>query len=160
VPRLDALPPLSRDSMLTFPAQVNETTPWTPLRQPLRQARLALVTTAGLHLRGDRPFESKGGSGDASFRSFPSSTPASELLQSHTSIGFDRTGIQQDLNVAFPLDRVRELVERGELGSLASTYYSFIGALRNPVGIEQQSGPEVARRLLDDGVEAVLISGT
>ena len=147
--------------MLTFPAQVNETAPWTPLRRPLRQARLALVTTAGLHLRGDRPFESKGGSGDASFRSFPSSTPASfQLLQSHTSIGFDRTAIQQDLNVAFPLDRVRELVERGQLGSLATTYYSFIGALRNPVGIEQESGPEVARRLLDDGVEAVLISGT
>jgi D-proline reductase (dithiol) PrdB len=160
VPRLDVLPPLTRDSMLTFPAQVNETTPWTPLRRPLRETRLALVTTAGLHRRGDRPFESKGGSGDASFRSFPSATAAAELLQSHTSIGFDRTAIQQDLNVAFPLDRVRELVERGELGSLASTYYSFIGALRNPVGIEQETGPQVAHPLLGDGVEVVLITGT
>ena len=160
MPRLDSLPTLNRNTLLTFPAQINETAPWTPLPRPVSQCKLALVTTAGLHRRGDRPFESKPGRGDYSFRAFPSSTPAAELLQSHASIGFDRTGIQRDLNVAFPLDRVRELAERGAVGSLAPTYYSFIGALRDPSGVQRESGPEVARRLLADGVEVVLITGT
>ena len=160
MPRLDSLPAINRNALLTFPAQINETTPWTPPRKPLSRSRLALVTTAGLHSRDDRPFESKTGSGDYSFRSFPSSTPAAELLQSHASIGFDRTGIQRDLNVAFPLDRVRELAERGAVGGLAPSYYSFIGALRDPSGVQRETGPEVARRLLADGVEVVLITGT
>lgn len=160
MPRLDALPAVNRDVLLSFPAQVNETTPWTPLRKPLAEARLALVTTAGLHRADDRPFESKTGLGDYSFRVIPSSTSAAELLQSHASIGFDRTGLQRDLNVVFPLDRARELVEQGWLGSLASTYYSFIGALRDPSGIQRETGPEVGRRLLADGVDAVLITGT
>jgi D-proline reductase (dithiol) PrdB len=160
VPRLDAISPITRDTLETFPVQLNDSAPWTPLARPLSQARLALVTTAGLHRRDDRPFESKGGKGDYSFRSFPFDTPTSELLQSHTSIGFDRIAIQRDLNVAFPIDRLRELAERGGIGSLGPTCYSFIGALRNPVGIQEESGPEVARRLRAEGVEAVLITGT
>ncbi len=56
MPRLEHLPETARNTILTFPAQVNEATPWTSLRQPLNRARVALVTTAGLHLRGDTPF--------------------------------------------------------------------------------------------------------
>jgi hypothetical protein len=56
MPCLEHLPEIARNTVLTFPAQVNVESPWTPLRRPLSQARVALVTTAGLHLRGDRPY--------------------------------------------------------------------------------------------------------
>src|SRR4029450_2003444 len=58
----------------------------------------------------------------------PAETPANELVMSHISVNFDRTGFQQDLNVVFPIDRLRELVADGEVGSMASVHYSFVGA--------------------------------
>jgi D-proline reductase (dithiol) PrdB len=56
---------------------------------------------------------------------------------------------------------VRELVEGGEVGSLGSRYYSFMGAQRPPYDrLLEDTGPEVARRLRADGVEVVFLTGT
>ncbi|PYM21650.1 MAG: hypothetical protein DMD78_17345 [Candidatus Rokuibacteriota bacterium] len=156
MPRLDRLPEASRKGLLALPVQVNDTTPFVRPARPLAAARLALVTTAGLHLRSDRRF----GPGEQTFRVIPSDTPAAEILQSHTSIGFDRTAILRDLNVTFPIDRVRELVARGVLGGLVREAYSFMGALREVAKLESESGPEVARRLRDAGADVALLTPT
>ena len=81
-------------------------------------------------------------------------------MQSHTSIGFDRTGIQRDRNVTYPVDRLRELQQRGTIGSLAESFYSFMGALRTWDVIEGETGPQVAELLKQDGVEVVLLTPT
>ncbi len=156
MPRLDRLPQINRNNLLTFPAQVNDGAPFTPLAKPLLACRLAIVTTAGLHRRGDRPF----GPADQSYRVIPSSTPTAEIIQSHTSLGFDRVAIMRDVNVSFPVDRLRELVARGELGGLAPSSYSFMGAQRDAGRIERETGPEVGRRLRDEGVDAALVTPT
>ncbi len=156
MPRLQRLSELQRKTLLTHPCLLNDTAPWSPPRKPLSAARLALVTTAGLHLRGDRPFTPA----DQTYRVIPSDTPAMAIVQSHTSIGFDRSDLQRDLNVAFPIDRVREMVERGEVGDLGPSFYSFMGAQRTYDTLLNQSGPEVARRLKDEGVDVVLLNGT
>lgn len=156
MPRLDRLSPAARNSLLTFPAQVNDTAPFLTLSKPLGACRLSIVTTAGLHRRGDRPF----GPGEQTYRVIPSDTPAGDILQSHTSLGFDRTAVMRDLNVSFPIDRVRELVVRGELGGLADRCYSIMGALRDAARIESETGPEVARRLREDGADVALITPT
>ena len=156
MPRLDRLPEINRNTLLTFPAPVNETAPCTPVRKPLAECRVALVTTAGLHLRGDKPFVP----GDPSYRVIPMISEQGDILQSHSSIGFDRVPVQQDLNVTLPLDRFRELLEQKAIGSLASNAYSFMGAQRDAGRIEQETGPEVARLLLDDGVDAVFMTPT
>jgi D-proline reductase (dithiol) PrdB len=157
MPRLDRLPELQRKTSLAHPCLLNDLAPFVRPRHPLSGARLALVTTAGIHRRGDRPFTG----GDQSFRVIPEDTPSQDIILSHASIGFDRTAIQRDLNVVFPIDRVRELVQSGEVGSLASTYYSFMGAQRPPYDtMLNGSGPEVAQRLLADHVEVVLLTGT
>ena len=72
MPRLDRLPQINRSNLLTFPAQVNDTTPFVPLPKPLAACRLAIVTTAGLHRRDDRPF----GPGDQTYRVIAVDTPA------------------------------------------------------------------------------------
>ena len=156
MPRLDRLPETNRNALLTFPAPVNDSTPWTPLTKPLADCRVALVTTAGLHVRGDRPFVP----GDPSYRIIPTETPPGEMLQSHSSIGFDRVPIQQDLNVTLPLDRIRELVERHEVGAFASNCYSFMGAQRDASRIDAETAPEVARLLLEDHVDVVVLTPT
>ena len=156
MPRLDRLPPPNRNTLLTFPSQVNEATPFVAPGQPLAACRMALVTTAGLHRRGDRPFAP----GEQGFRTIPADTPSSEIVQSHTSLGFDRVPIMRDLNISFPVDRLRELVARGQLGGLGPNHYSFMGALRDMPRLETETGPEVGRRLREEGVDAVLITPT
>jgi D-proline reductase (dithiol) PrdB len=47
-------------------------------------------------------------------------------------MNFDRTGLQEDWNVAFPLERLKELAADGVIGSVAETHYSFMGA-RYPI---------------------------
>jgi D-proline reductase (dithiol) PrdB len=156
MPRLDRLPQANRSNLLTFPARVNDTAPFAPLRRPLGACRLAIVTTAGLHRRADRPF----GPGEQTYRVIPSDTPAAEIVQSHTSLGFDRTAIMRDLNISFPIDRARELVARGVLGGLGPNHYSFMGALRDPALVASETGPEVGRRLREEGVDVALITPT
>jgi D-proline reductase (dithiol) PrdB len=156
MPRLDRLSQIARSYLLTFPARVNDTAPFARPPKPLAACRLAIVTSAGLHRRDDRPF----GPGEQAYRVIASDTPAADIVQSHTSLGFDRVAIMLDLNVTFPADRVRELVARGELGGLAPNHYSFMGALRDTARLEGESGPEVARRLRDEGADVALLTPT
>jgi len=156
MPRLDRLPQLNRSNLLMLPVQVNDTTPYTRLASPLSACRLAIVTTAGLHRRGDRPF----GPGEQAYRVIPSDTPATDIVQSHTSLGFDRVPTMRDLNISFPVDRLRELITRGELGGTGPHHYSFMGAQRELKRIQEETGPEVGRRLRDEGVAVALITPT
>ena len=103
MPRLDTLSEVVRKVLLSFPCLEAPGAPWTP-PPPLSRATVALVTTAGLHLRDDRPFVSDPKGGDSSFRVIPSSARASDIVQSHASIGFDHTAFYRDMNVTLPLD--------------------------------------------------------
>ena len=154
--RLSRLSELARKSALTHPCQMNDTTPWTAPRRALAEGRLAMVTTAGLHLRGDRPFVG----GDPSYRVFPTSSSAKDLIQTHASIGFDRTAIQRDLNVVLPLDRMGELVEQNVIGSLGPNVYAFMGAQRPPYTAIEQSAVKAGERLKAENVEFVFLTGT
>jgi D-proline reductase (dithiol) PrdB len=155
MPRLDRLSEAGRKTLLSFAAQVNETSPFVRLSKPLAACRIAIVTTAGLHRRDDKPF----GPGDQSYRVIPGTTPSQDIIQSHTSIGFDRVPIMRDLNVTFPIDRLRELTARGEAAT-AANHYSFMGALRDTPKLETETGPDVARRLREDGTDVALITPT
>jgi D-proline reductase (dithiol) PrdB len=155
-PRLDRLPEGNRKNLLNLPMQANDTAPFVRLAKPLSACRVTIVTTAGLHRRADAPF----GPGEQTYRVIPAETPAADIIQSHTSIGFDRTPIMRDLNISYPIDRLRELVARGELGGLAPNGYSFMGAQRELTRIEGETGREVARRLREDGADIVVMTPT
>jgi D-proline reductase (dithiol) PrdB len=154
--RLTQLSELARKSALTHPCQLNDDTPWSAPSRPLAEARLALVTTAGVHLRADQPFVAA----DPSYRVFATDTPASDLVQSHVSIGFDRTAIQRDLNVVVPLDRLLELREEGTVGSLGPNVYAFMGAQRPPYDAIEANAAQVGERLRNEGVDVVLLTPT
>ena len=160
MPRLEALSEVQRRMLQMFPCMEHDDTPWAPMRKPLSESRVALVTSAGLHLRGDKPFISDPQGGDSSYRVLPRRTPAADIIQSHVSIGFDHAGIYRDINVTYPIDRLEELCEQGVIGSLADNYYSYMGALRDASRVYHQTGPEVARKMLDEGVEVVLLTPT
>ena len=150
MPRLDQLSEIQRQSALYFPCLENDTAPWT---KELSNTKVALFSSAGLHLRNDRPFKG----GDPTYRVIPSDANTADVIDSHTSIGWDRTGIYRDLNLAFPMDRLRELVERNVIGSLAPDYYSFMGAQRAPRKIIEETGPQAAEAMHAQDVDLVLL---
>ena len=156
MPRIEDLSNAQRQAVLNFACFEYDSSPFVSLRDPLHKIRLALVTTAGLHCRGDRLFSP----GDQSYRVIPAQTPDQDILQSHNRIGFDRTAIYRDLNVTFPRDRLRELVEQGIVGSRTLNDYSFMGAQTNPKKILDETGPEVARILLEEGAGAAILTPT
>jgi D-proline reductase (dithiol) PrdB len=119
---------------------------------PLKSRRIAVVTSAGLVRRGEHPFMS----GDTDFRVIPADTSPADILMSHVSVNFDRTGFQRDLNVVLPIDRLRELLEEGLIGSVADNHYSFMGAT-DPRGM-QEHARTVAGRLKNDQVDGVLLT--
>ena len=160
MPKLDGLSGVLRQVLVSFPCLEPDDTLWTMPGRALKNSSLALVTSAGLHLRDDKPFAADVKGGDTSYRVIPSDAKATDIVQSHTSIGFDHTGIYRDLNVTFPLDRMRELVARGVVGSMAPNAYSFMGALRDVSRIVDETGPQVAQQLKNDGAEVVFLTPT
>ena len=160
MPRLETLSEVQRRTLEFFPCLEHESTPWVRPGKPLSQCKVALVTSAGLHLRNDQPFTRDDPGGEYSYRVIPSDCDPADVVQSHFSIGFDHTGIYRDLNVTFPVDRLRELVSSGEFGALSTSFYSFMGALRDASGVIEETGPEVAARLKDEGVDVVLLTPT
>jgi D-proline reductase (dithiol) PrdB len=128
--RLTNLPPAQAKRLAEADCPQFATTPWVT-GSALSQRRVAIVSSAGLVVRGEMPFRGR----DADYRAIPSGTTPEELLISHISVNFDRTGLQEDWKVAFPLDRLKELAADGVIGSVAETHYSFMGA-SDPVQME------------------------
>lgn len=131
--------------------------PWAPLEKALTECRLALVSSAGFVLPDQEPFDESIRGGDVSFREIPSDAEASDLVDTHRSESFDHSGMVRDPNVAFPLDRVRELVAAGRLGSLAGAHLSFMGSITASKRLVRDTAPEVAAALVRDSVDIALL---
>lgn len=149
--RLEKLAPEQRRNLEALGCPTFEAHPWVE-GPPLRRRRVAIISTAGLHLRQDRPFMQEPGK---YYRSIPGDVKPGDLLISHLTVNMDRSGFQQDWNVMFPIERLRELAREGAIAGLAGTHYSFMG------GDDPTSWREEARflasRLKEDGVNAALL---
>jgi D-proline reductase (dithiol) PrdB len=126
------------------------TIPWTQLKRPITEATVALVTTSGVHLRRDRPFNPNS---DPSFRVIPQDAEPGDLAITHQA--YDRRDALRDINLVFPLQRLRELQAEGVIGQLAAEHYGF-GLVDNGAKLIGP-GREVAARLRDGGVDLALL---
>lgn len=147
--RLSEEPEPLRSILVNLECPTYDTQPWVAA-PPLAEARVAIVSTAGIQRRGDTPFVS--GSGD--YRVI-TGDGANDLVMSHVSGSFDRTGFQQDLNVIFPLGRLNELAAEGVIASVAEFHYAFMGAT-HPAEMEAPVRT-VAGLMKEDAVNAVLL---
>lgn len=148
--RLEEMPESMRSHLATLPCPTFNAKPWAK-GPALAQRRVAIISTAGLHRRNDRPFE--GMTGD--YRVIPGNCTAKDLVMTHISTNFDRTGFQQDWNIAFPLDRLHELAAEGVVGSVADYHYSFMGA--TPPEEMESAARRLAVLLKGDQVDAALL---
>jgi D-proline reductase (dithiol) PrdB len=153
--RLADLPPWEREHLLQLAARAPrfESLPWVE-GPALSKRRVALVSTAGLHLADDRPFSA--GAGSNEYRLIPKNASAGELAMSHISVNFDRSGFRRDANLVFPIDRLKELEGEGTIGSVADFHYSFMGAPFPPTLFEPKAR-ELAELLRRDQVDAAVL---
>lgn len=131
--------------------------PWAPLRKPIRESRVALVSTAGLVLPDQEPFDNSIPQGDSSFRVIPREADVATLIDTHRSGSFDHEGIRHDPNLALPLDRLRELAQRGRIGEVAPRHLSFMGSITAPGRLVRDSAPAAVELLVQDGVDVALL---
>lgn len=132
--------------------------PCAKLARPLRQSRVALVTTAGLRTPEQTNFDKTNKMGDSSFREILNTIRVNSLVESHRSYAFDHEAVDADHNLAFPLDRFRELESQGIIGQLNHRHFSFMGSIVGPRKLIAESAPEVARMLRDDGVDVAFLT--
>ena len=113
-------------------------------------------------MRGDAPFDmemerQQPTRGDSSWRRLRSDATSATVEANHLHI--DTGYIERDLNVALPLDRVRELVGEGVIGSLADSHYSIMGYQGNDSStLENQSAPEIAAAMRSEEVDLALLA--
>lgn len=142
-------------------AEVDEahSTPlFTMLRKPLSACKVALITTAGVHLHSQTPFDMDNADGDASYRELPAAAAATDMTITHKY--YDHRDADQDLNVVFPLAHFRDLVERGVIGSLAPRHFGFMGHIdgSQTAILTRKSAPDVAAKLRKDGVDFAFLT--
>ena len=151
--RLSDLPAYERRHLLAKNSPPLGPPVFTVPAKPLSDMRFALITTAGLHYRDQPAFELA----DATFRPIAGQESAADLVMSHSSVNYDKTGFIEDVNVVFPLDRFQQLVRENRIGSLAEVHFSFMGAGLAPSAYESNAA-QVAGLLKQDKVDAVFLT--
>jgi D-proline reductase (dithiol) PrdB len=147
---LNALPVLGRLWARSARTAARRDVPWAELRRPLRACRAAIITTGGVHRTVDRPFDMTNPDGDPSFRVIPDTAAAAELTITHDY--YDHRDADRDLNLVFPLERFRELVQEGVLGGLARSHFSFMGHVDGPL-VRRLEAESIPRLLAELGTE-------
>ncbi len=134
--------------------------PWTPLSKPLSDATVALISSGGIALKADQPFDQERERenpwwGDPTYRVVPRGTRTGEVRIYHQHI--DPSFAEQDLNCLLPLDRLEELVEAGEVGRAAASHYSFMGYILDPQELLEESVPAMIDHLQSEEVDLVVL---
>jgi D-proline reductase (dithiol) PrdB len=132
--------------------------PWAPLRKPLSACTVALLSTAGVARRDDRPFDLEGERrnpwwGDPTFREIPLGSTEADVDLHHLHI--DRRFGRVDLDVVLPMRRLAELAGEGFVGRPAEVHYAIMGYQLRPEVLEQETAPALARLLAAREVDAV-----
>jgi D-proline reductase (dithiol) PrdB len=136
--------------------------PWSEAGKPLAESKLALLSTAGLSMRGDAPFDmeterKQPTRGDPSWRRLRADATCATVEANHLHI--DTGYIERDLNVALPLDRVRELAAEGVIGAVADSHYSIMGYQGSDSStLENESAPEIAAAMRSEEVDLALLA--
>lgn len=141
----------------TYPWRRIDPVPVTVLEKPLRECRLALVSSAGFVVPGDVPFDSSVSGGDFSFRVIPSDVEIASLEEHHRSDSFDHSGLEADRNLGLPLDRAHELAAAGVIGDVAPRHISLMGSITAPGRLLKRTAPEVVNLMLADQVDIALL---
>lgn len=134
--------------------------PWTPMSKPLSRCTVALIATAGVARRDDKPFDEEGERrnpwwGDPSYRVIPQGTTERDVGLHHLHI--DRRFGQEDLDVVLPMRRLEELAREGVVGRAAEAHFSIMGYQLRPDVLENETAPAIVKQMKARGVDAAAL---
>ena len=148
--RMEDLPTGTREAVAGLACPPYPDTPWVS-GPPLNQRTVAILTSAALHPRKEPPFAP----GSTEVRELDAGLLAADIVMSHISINYDRSGFSRDINIAYPIDRLRELAAEGVIGKVAPMHFSVMGST-DPATMGA-SVDQIAARAKKEGIDAILL---
>ncbi len=157
------------DAYSRDPQFVYDTAPFTPMKKPVSEACLTIISSTGHFVKGDdpRPFGVENMSQETaieriqdflkeepSLSAIPFNTPKENLRVRHG--GYDIHGVETDINVGFPIERFPELKTEGVIGDLTTNAFSFVGACSQK-RLLKKTGPRWVRKLKELKIDAALL---
>jgi len=154
---LSYIPSLSRHFIDSYTPMESMDIPWTPITKTLSESKIAVVTTAGVHHKDQTPFNMNDREGDPTFRVIDSKRPVSDLMITHDY--YDHADADKDINIVFPIERLREFEAEGIIAIVADVHYGFMGHIDGSYIniLTNRFAPEVAQRLKEDNIDCVLL---
>jgi D-proline reductase (dithiol) PrdB len=132
----------------------NDDAPFTRLKKPLSDCTVALLTSGGVSRRADQPFDPDARNNHRLDTVDPAAP--SDDFQIHDSY-YNHADADKDLNCIFPVDRLHELAQAGEIGAVAPRLWSgFMGRTYNRSKVMDESAPALAMALQADGVDLLI----
>lgn len=127
--------------------------PYTPRYKELKESVFALITTAGVHLRSQEPFNVEG---DNSWRVIAGGTSSDQLMITHAH--YDHDDADKDINCVFPLDRLREIASQGIIAGVANKHLGFMGYTQNFRDLYERAAPEMAKDIVRSNADGVVLT--
>ena len=127
--------------------------PWQPLRKPLSESRLAVLSTAGTYVAGQVAYYYKD---DTSIRRIPKATPVEDLRFSHITEHY-LVDARPDPDCVFPLTPLRQLEAEGAIGELADDLVSCMGGIYSQRRVGAELIPQAEAIFAEQGADAALL---
>lgn len=125
------------------------------LTKPLSECCIALLTSAGAHLKSDVPFDVDNPKGDHTFRIIPAKTAEEELTVTH--IYYDTKSAKIDPSIVFPLKLLNSFANEGVIGSVSDANVGLNGGVLDTSLVESESIPKAIERLKKEKVDVALL---
>ena len=153
-----SIPALAEYLTASYTPQASKDVPWSPIKKPLVESKIALVTTAGIHHPYQEPFDMDDPSGDSTYRIIDTQTIEDDYLITHDY--YDHRDADKDLNIVYPVTRLKEMAAGGIVGSVARYHFSFMGHIRDSHldNLLETYAPQVTNRLVQDQIDGVLLT--
>ena len=156
------LPRAFRRLYEAVPEQSHEAV-WATLTKPLSEARVALLSSAGLFLKDQQqPFDVERERkeptwGDPTMRLIGAGSTQDQFGATHLHL--NTADLLRDANIALPIDRLNEQVAQGAVGSAARFHISVMGYQQEGAEVwRTTTGPEIAARCHAEDIDALILA--
>src|ERR1041384_7029718 len=132
--------------------------PFTPFDRKLSKSTIAIVTAGGVHLKDQEPFNIADELGDLGFREIPPDVDSKDLMVTHHH--YDHADADEDINVVFPIDVLRDLEAEGFIGGIARKHIGYMGYTMQLKAMYEGTAREIANDIdKASRADAVVLTG-
>ena len=131
--------------------------PWTKLEKPIKECKIVLISTGGIHLKSDKEFDLFDPNGDSTYRRIPYDSNLKDLTITHKY--YDHYDADRDPNLILPIEVLSDLQSEGIVGPSCKNHYSFMGHIQEPhlTTLIKNKSIEVAKEIRQQKADIALL---